>query len=166
MYYTVFKQNFAMVNIIRPTAVAGEADSFSSVSPSASHIGEPNSIKPGQVLLSYGRSSNILRHKKAASVCLNQKFTEFNLFIIMYTFFSNDILSYIKHTLYGLVNLFLFLQLTVGDHWYKSACFFTLFDVYTLAYTTMGTQRGVDQEGLGAQILGSTKIIILSINAQ
>ena len=43
-----------MVNRIWPTAVAGEADSVSSVSASACHIGGPNSVNPGQILLVYG----------------------------------------------------------------------------------------------------------------
>ena len=43
-----------MVNRIWPTAVAGEADSVSSVSASACHIGGPNSVNPGQILLFYG----------------------------------------------------------------------------------------------------------------
>ena len=54
--FTVFSQNFAMVNRIWPTAVAGEADSVSFVSASACHIGGPNSINPGQILLVYGTS--------------------------------------------------------------------------------------------------------------
>ena len=41
-------------NRICPTAVAGEADSVSSVSASACHIGGPNSVNPGQILLVYG----------------------------------------------------------------------------------------------------------------
>ena len=36
-----------MVNRIWPTAGAGEADSVSSVSASACHIGGPNSVNPG-----------------------------------------------------------------------------------------------------------------------
>ena len=44
-------QNLAMVNRIWPTAVAGEADSVSSVSASDCHIGGPNSVNPGQILL-------------------------------------------------------------------------------------------------------------------
>ena len=43
-----------MVNKIWPTAVAVEADSVSSVSASACHIGGPNSVNPGQILLVYG----------------------------------------------------------------------------------------------------------------
>ena len=43
-----------MVNRIWPTAVAGEAVSVSSVSASACHIGGPNSVNPGQILLVYG----------------------------------------------------------------------------------------------------------------
>ena len=55
-----------MVNRIWPTAVAGKADSVSSVSASASHIGGPNSVSPGQILLVYGNliytfSHNLLR---------------------------------------------------------------------------------------------------------
>ena len=46
-----------MVNRIWPTAVAGEADSVSSVSASACHIGGPNSVNPGQILLVYGTST-------------------------------------------------------------------------------------------------------------
>ena len=45
-----------MVNRIWPTAVAGKADSVSSVSASACHIGGPNSVNPGQILLVYGTS--------------------------------------------------------------------------------------------------------------
>ena len=43
-----------MVNRIWPTAVVGEADIVSSVSASACHIGGPNSVNPGQILLVYG----------------------------------------------------------------------------------------------------------------
>ena len=43
-----------MVNRIWPTAVAGKADSVSSVSASACQIGGPNSVNPGQILLVYG----------------------------------------------------------------------------------------------------------------
>ena len=42
-----------MVNRIWPTAVAGKADSVSSVSTSAYHIGGPNFVNPGQILLVY-----------------------------------------------------------------------------------------------------------------
>ena len=35
--------------------MTGEADSVSSVSASACHIGGPNSVNPGQILLVYGR---------------------------------------------------------------------------------------------------------------
>ena len=52
--HTVYQQNFARVNRIWPTAVAGEADSVSSVPASACHIGGPNSVNPGQILLVYG----------------------------------------------------------------------------------------------------------------
>ena len=47
-------QNFAMVNRIWPTAVAGKADNVSSMSASTYHIGRPNSVNPGQILLDYG----------------------------------------------------------------------------------------------------------------
>ena len=43
-----------MVNRIWPTPVAGKADSVSSVSASAYHIGGPNSVNPGEILLVYG----------------------------------------------------------------------------------------------------------------
>ena len=43
-----------MVNANWHIAVAGEADSVSSVSALASHIGGPNSVNPGQILLVYG----------------------------------------------------------------------------------------------------------------
>ena len=43
-----------MVNRIWPTAVTGKADSVSSVSASACHIGGLNSVNPGQILLFYG----------------------------------------------------------------------------------------------------------------
>ena len=46
-----------MVNLDWPTAVAGEADSVSFVSASACHIGGPNSVNPGQILLVYGNIS-------------------------------------------------------------------------------------------------------------
>jgi len=45
-----------MVNRIWPTVVAGKADSVSSVSASACHIGGPNSVNSGQILLVYGMS--------------------------------------------------------------------------------------------------------------
>ena len=49
-----------MVNRIWPTAaLAGEADSVSSVSASACHIGEPNSVNPGQILLVYGNCEKL-----------------------------------------------------------------------------------------------------------
>ena len=41
-------------NRIWPTAVAGEADSVSSLSASVCHIGGTNSVNPGQILLVYG----------------------------------------------------------------------------------------------------------------
>ena len=43
-----------MVNANWHIAVAGEADSVSSVSASTCHIGGPNSVSPGQILLVYG----------------------------------------------------------------------------------------------------------------
>ena len=43
-----------MVDRIWPTAAAGKADSVSFVSASACHIGGPNSVNPGQILLEYG----------------------------------------------------------------------------------------------------------------
>ena len=43
-----------MVNRIWPTAVTDEADNVSRVSASACHIGGPNSVNPGQLLLEYG----------------------------------------------------------------------------------------------------------------
>ena len=43
-----------MVNRIWPTAVAGEADRELMLSASACHIGGPNSVNPGQILLVYG----------------------------------------------------------------------------------------------------------------
>ena len=46
-----------MFNLDWPTAVAGEADSVSSVSASACHIRGPNSVNPGQILLVYGSVS-------------------------------------------------------------------------------------------------------------
>ena len=52
-----------MINRIWPTAVVGKADSVSSESASAFHIGGPNSVNPGQILLVYGtiyKSSNVL----------------------------------------------------------------------------------------------------------
>ena len=52
--YTVYYQNFARVTEFGPV-VAGKADSVSSVSASACHIGRPNSVNPGQILLVYGK---------------------------------------------------------------------------------------------------------------
>ena len=46
-----------MVNANWPTAVAGEVDSVSSVSASACHIGGPNYVNPGQILLVHGISA-------------------------------------------------------------------------------------------------------------
>ena len=51
---TVFLQNFAMVKRIWPTAVAGEADSVSSVSASACHSSGPKGVSPGQKALLHG----------------------------------------------------------------------------------------------------------------
>ena len=48
-----------MVNRIWPTAMAGKADSVSSVSASAYHTGGRNSVNPGQILLVHGRSQVI-----------------------------------------------------------------------------------------------------------
>ena len=41
-------------NRIWPTAVAGEADRELTLSGSACHVGGPNSVNPGQILLVYG----------------------------------------------------------------------------------------------------------------
>ena len=49
-------------NRIWPTVVAGEADSVSSVSASACHIGGPNSVNHGQILLVYGSKSDYTVH--------------------------------------------------------------------------------------------------------
>ena len=46
-----------MFNRIWPTAVAGKADNVSSASTSACHIGGPNSVNPGQILLVYGTTN-------------------------------------------------------------------------------------------------------------
>ena len=48
-----------MVNRIWPTAVAGKVDSVSSVSASACHIGGPNSVNPGQIMLVYGNCKGL-----------------------------------------------------------------------------------------------------------
>ena len=48
-----------MVNRIWPTAVAGEADKELTVTASACHIGGPNSVNPGQILLVYSTGSKI-----------------------------------------------------------------------------------------------------------
>ena len=53
-----------MVNRIWPNAVAGEADSVSSVSASACHKGGPNSVNHGQILLVYGTYSAIFFAEK------------------------------------------------------------------------------------------------------
>ena len=45
-----------MVNRISLTAVAGEVENVISVSASACHMGGPNSVNPGQILLFYGTS--------------------------------------------------------------------------------------------------------------
>ena len=45
-----------MVNANSPTAGAGEADSVSSVSASACHIGGPIGVNPGELALVYGRT--------------------------------------------------------------------------------------------------------------
>ena len=64
-----------MVNRIWPTAVAGKADSVSSVSASSCHIGGPNSVNPGQILLVYGNNRFIWKiftkmfHKKPYFCC-------------------------------------------------------------------------------------------------
>ena len=46
-----------MVKRFWPTAVAGEADSVSSVSASVCHVGGPNSVNPGQILSVYGNGN-------------------------------------------------------------------------------------------------------------
>ena len=46
-----------MVNVNRPTAVAGEADIVSSVSASPFHIGGPIGVNPGELALVYGSST-------------------------------------------------------------------------------------------------------------
>ena len=43
-----------MVNRIWPTAVPGKADKELTVTALACHIGGPNSVNPGQILLVYG----------------------------------------------------------------------------------------------------------------
>ena len=45
-----------MVNRIWPTAVAGKADSVSSVLASACHIGGPIGVNPGELALVYGNA--------------------------------------------------------------------------------------------------------------
>ena len=50
-----------MVNRIWPTAVAGEADSVSSVSASACHIGGKISVNHGVILLVYGDIMDLRR---------------------------------------------------------------------------------------------------------
>ena len=44
-----------MFNVNWPTAVAGEADNVSSVSPSACHIGGLIDVNPGELTLVYGK---------------------------------------------------------------------------------------------------------------
>ena len=48
-----------MVNRIWPTVMVGKAD-VSSVSASACHIGGPNSVSPGQILLVYGTTTFVV----------------------------------------------------------------------------------------------------------
>ena len=43
-----------MVNRIWPTAMAGKADEELTLLASTCHIGGPNSVNPGQILLVYG----------------------------------------------------------------------------------------------------------------
>ena len=66
-----------MVNRIWPTAVAGEADSVSSESASACHIGGPNSVNPGQILLVYGTPkcavSKTMRNEMRAAILESRK---------------------------------------------------------------------------------------------
>ena len=50
-----------MFNINSPTAVAGEADSVSSLSASACHIGGPIGVNPGESALVYGKSIHLRR---------------------------------------------------------------------------------------------------------
>jgi len=58
---TVLWRQFAMVNANWPTAVTGEADSVSSLSDSASHIGWPIGVNPGKSALVYGKSIHLRR---------------------------------------------------------------------------------------------------------
>ena len=48
----------ARANAFWPTAVVGEADSVSSVSASACHIGGPMGVSPGELALVYGNQLN------------------------------------------------------------------------------------------------------------
>ena len=58
---TVLWRQFAMVKANWPTAVTGEADSASSLSNSASHIGGPIGANPGESALVYGKSIHLRR---------------------------------------------------------------------------------------------------------
>ena len=59
-----------MVNRIWPTAVTGKADSVSSVSASACHIGGPNSVNPGQILLVHGTKGERIYHDQIGDLML------------------------------------------------------------------------------------------------
>ena len=62
-----------MVNTFWPTPMAGKADSVSSVSASACHIGWLNCVNPGQILLVYG---TILPEKNTFQLTLQPFFSK------------------------------------------------------------------------------------------
>ena len=53
-----------MVKVNSPTAVTGEADSVSSMSASACHIGGPIGVNPGELALVYGMYFDLKGTKK------------------------------------------------------------------------------------------------------
>ena len=59
---TVLKRQFARVNVNWPIAEAGEADSVSSLSALACHIGGPIDVNPGELTLVYDRYLKDLRN--------------------------------------------------------------------------------------------------------
>ena len=78
----------ARANAFWPAAVVCEADSVNSMSASACHIGGPNSVNPGQILLVYGKNCKqnlqvgFEFNKEINEAIMNQK-AKFTFFIFL-----------------------------------------------------------------------------------
>ena len=80
-----------MVNRIWPTARADKSDSVSSVSASACHIGGPNSVNPGQILLVYGMADRLcLKEKKVVTNSIRPKMGHVEKMSVLRLVFSSN----------------------------------------------------------------------------